>query len=50
MLEQIEKALQDIENTGQVPEWIREDPSTFLGDWYDSWVAAGGKEAGKEPE
>ncbi len=47
MLERIEEALQHIENSGQVPEWIRDDPATFLGDWYDAWVAAAGKTAGK---
>lgn len=47
VLEKIEIALRDTEETGQVPSWIREDPASFLGNWYDSWVADGGKVGGK---
>ncbi|MEM9440098.1 MAG: hypothetical protein AAGA73_06605 [Pseudomonadota bacterium] len=47
MLEKINKAIRDIEETGQVPEWIKNDPATFLGDWYDGWVDEGGKVGGK---
>jgi len=43
----IERLLYEVDESGQVPDWVSQDPSAFLGDWYDWWVEVGGSFKGK---
>ncbi len=43
----VEAALHEIDQSGRVPGWIRDDPGGFLSDLYALWVANGGRVSGK---